>query len=630
MKRLFTSLALCLLVSMSLTLAATTSIAAHAQTAYVPVSAPYAQEIVLAAIKAHSELQKLGLHAIPPEQKDYAIIANGIPSKIGKPSSDADLVVLHTSKPTVKRDEKGKFFDLCLPISDASGNALGITVMEIPYAHASSEEDALAKAAIVRDELQHKITNHDQLFESTDVALKSIDTISLGAQGKRFDHFGVDLKHHRLFLAAEDAHSVLLLDSVDSRLIGKIDGFGAPHAILYREDLNRIYVTDGAAGDGKTGAVKIFDGKSLQLAGSVPLAADTDSIGYDASRHLLYVDNGGKDAGGMKYSLVSVIDTTVNTKVTDIRIDSETLEAMALDIWRPRMYVNNRAQNQITVIDRWKNKVVASWPVTLGKDNVAMALDEVHQRLFVGCRGGQVVVFDTNTGKELQALTITKGVDDMEYDAVSKRLYAAGGGTVDVFAETDADHFRSLGSFPAGEGARNARLVPAINRYYVAVPQGQDGNASVHIFQPLNYALPKPTKPEESVEVNAPFALKLDLATMSAHPDLRKMGFHGVPPGGKDSVIIANANTVRIGFKSSAGDLDAVKDGKTYCIKRDDGSFYNAKLPLKDASGKTIGILVMEIPFTSVADEAGAVHMAEEIREELAPKIPSYGVLFQQ
>jgi DNA-binding beta-propeller fold protein YncE len=629
MKPLLATSALSLHLSISTALAAI-SISASAQAVYVPVYAPYAQQLVLATKKSHAELQKLGLHAIPPGEKDYAIIANGIPSKIGKKSSEGDLKVVQSGAPTVKRDEKGKFFDLCLPIADAANNVFGITVMEIPYADSANEQDALAKATVVRDEMQRKISSYDQLFEKTDVALKDIESIPLGAQGKRFDHFGVDLKHHRLFLAAEDSHSVLMVDSVDSRLTGKIDGFGVPHAILYRDDLNRIYVTDGKADSGKAGALKIFDGKDDHLLSSVPLAADADSIGYDPARLLLYVDNGGKDAG-LPYSLVSVIDTTAGAKTADIRVESGTLEAMALDLWRPRMYVNNRAQNQVTVIDRWQNKVIASWPVTLGKDNVAMTLDEAHQRLFVGCRSGQVVVFDTNTGKELQAFAITPGVDDLEYDPASKRVYAAGGGTVDVFEETDADHFRSLGNFATGTGAKTGRLVSAINRYYAAVPGGQDGNAKVQVFQPLNLPPgPKPPAPEEPVKVDAPFALKLEIATLSAHPDLRKMGLHAIPPGGKDSVIIANANTARIGFKSSDGDLAAVKDGKTYCAKRDDGSFFNAKLPLKDASGNTIGILVMEIPFTSASNETEAVQKAESIRQELAQQIPAYDSLFQR
>src|SRR5258708_6482901 len=314
--------------------------------------------------------------------------------------------------------------------------------------------------------MQRKIANQDQLFEATDVPLKELQTIPLGSEIKgHFDHFGIDLKHNRLFATAEDSHSVLVLNSVDSALSTEIPGVAIPHAVLYREDLDRIYVTDG--GDG---ALKIFDGKTYHLIGNVALSKDADSVGYDASRRYLYINNGGKDAGN-PYSLVSVVDTTAGKKITDIRVEGDTLEAMALDMWRPRLYLNNRAQNSIVVIDRWKNTIIASWPVTMGKDNVAMGLDEQHQRLFVGCRSGQVVVFDTNTGKELHSLPIAKGIDHLEFDVASKRLYAIGGGKVDVFQEIDADHYHSLGTVAAGSGARTARLVAPSNRYFVSVPQ---------------------------------------------------------------------------------------------------------------------------------------------------------------
>lgn len=595
-----------------------------AQAIYVPVNAPYAQDLVIATKKAHPELQKLGIHAIPPGESDYAIIANAITSKIGKKSSAADLTVVHTGKATVKRDEPGKFFDLCLPIADSSGRPIGITVMEIPFAFARDAEDALAKAAAVRDQMQAGIASQTKLFEQTHAPLMPIDSIALPAtvQG-RFDHFGVDLKHNRLFATPEDHHAVLVLDLVSGKPIAEIPGIAKPHAVLYRDDVDRIFVTDGDAG-----ALKIFYGKTYQPAGAIPLAKDADSIGYDAASQRLYVVNGGKDAG-QPYSMLSVIDTAAGKKLTDIRIDGETLEAMALDAFRPRLYVNNRARNQVTVVDRWKNAVVASWPVKLCSDNVAMALDENHQRLFVGCRSGQVAIFDTNTGKELQSQPITKGVDDMTYDAGSKRLYAIGGGMVDVIQEIDADHFRAIGSVVAGDQAKTGRLVPEINRYFAAVPQAGSGIASIRVLQPLHVPSPKPAEVQGKVTVHAPRALDLDLATLSAHPDLRKMGLHAIPPGGKDSVIIANANTSRIGVASSAGDLDAVKEGKTYCAMKDDGAFYNMKLPLKDVSGRTIGILVMEIPYTSAPNEAAAVRQAERIRNELAQQIPDRDRLFR-
>jgi DNA-binding beta-propeller fold protein YncE len=595
-----------------------------AQGVYVPVNAPYAQDLVVATKNAHPELQKLGLHAIPPGQHDYAIIASPITSKVGKKSSASDLTVVTSGRPTVKPTERGEFFDLCLPISDASGNSIGITVMEIPYAFAKDSDEALAKAVRVRDEMQNKIASHDQLFADTDQPLQKMQSIALGAGVKgRFDHISVDLKHNRLFAAAEDTHAVLILDSVDSSMTTQISGIGKPHAILYREDLDRIYITDG-----DDGTLKIFNGKTYQPVSSVALAKDADSIGYEPSRHLLYIDNGGKDAG-QRYSMVSVVDATAGKKLTDIRVESDTLEAMALDIWRPRMYVNNRAGNQVTVINNWTNSITASWPITMGHDNVAMGLDEAHQRLFVGCRDGHVVIFDSNTGKQLQALSISKGIDDLEYDIASRRLYAIGSGKIDVYQEIDADHYHSLGTITVGAEAKTARLVAAVNRYFVAVPQTAYNQASVESFQPINIPVATPVAAEVSQPVAAPHALKIEMEMLSAHPDFRKMGLHAVPPGGKDSVIIANANTSRIGIKSSQGDLDAVKDGKIYCIKRDDGSFFNVKMPLQDISGRVIGILVMEMPITSADDEKEAVHKALGIQHEVAQMIPDYQSLFQ-
>ncbi|MGA2847601.1 MAG: YncE family protein [Terracidiphilus sp.] len=606
-----------------LMLAAAVTAGLPAQTVYVPVNAPYAQSLVIATKNAHPELQKLGLHAMPPGEHVYAIIANAIPSKIGKESSATDLSVVTSRKPFAKIDEKGKFYDLRFPISDASDNFIGFTVMEIPFTAATDLNDALAKGTVVRDELQKKIPGHDQLFQATDapaVVMPSMD-YAAAIQG-RFDHFAVDAEHNRLFSTAEDSHAVVVFDLVNGTEIKSIAGLVRPHAILYRADLNRIYLTDG--GDGR---LKVFDGSSYEQVGSVQLEKDADSIGYDLTTKYLYIDNGGKDAG-KPYSFVSIVDTSSNTKVADIRIDSNTLEAMALDTFRPRMYVNDNAQNKVTVIDRLNRKVLASWPLTMGKLNVAMGLDEQRQRLFIGCRSGQIVVLDSNTGKELQALPITKGIDDLQFDPASKRLYAIGDGTVDIYQEADADHYHLLGNIPVGAGAKTGTIVPSMNRYFAAVPASSSSPAKVGILQPVNLPIAASTSAEERVSLNAPQALRLDLETMSAHPDLRKMGIHAIPPGGKDSVIVANANTMRVGYKSSQGDLDAVKDGNTYCVKRDDGSFFNAKLPLKDASGHVIGILVMEIPFTSAPTQEQAIHEAEAIRAEVAAKIPDYEWLF--
>src|SRR6202790_5147769 len=250
--------------------------------------------------------------------------------------------------------------------------------------------------------------------------LKLAQTLTLPSDIKgNFDHFGVDLKGNRLFATPEGYKAVLVFDLKSGKPIHTITGIGKPHAVLYREDLNRIYITDGDAGD-----LKIFDGKNYALLSSVKLLEDADSIGYDPKTKYLYIDNGGGDVH-QTYSMLSVVDTTAGKKLADIKIDGDTLEAMALEKSSPKIYVNNKAKSQVDVIDREKRTLIASWPITKAKTNVAMAYDEANHRLFIACRSGGIVVLDTESGKEITALPITKGVDDAVYDPESKRVYAS-------------------------------------------------------------------------------------------------------------------------------------------------------------------------------------------------------------
>src|SRR6266478_2050681 len=319
-----------------------------------------------------------------------------------------------------------------------------------------------------------------QARSQTAAPIKLLQTYELPAEVKgNFDHFGIDLKGGRLFATPEGYHAVVVFDLKTGKLLHKIDGIGKPHAVLYREDLNRIYVTDGDAGD-----LKIFDGTTYKQGSSVKLLEDADSIGYDPATKYLYVDNGGGDVH-QTYSMLSVIDTTAGKKLADLKIDGETLEAMALEKSTSKMYVNNRARNQISVVDREKRALVASWPVTQCKPNVAMTLDEANHRLFVACRSGVISVLDTQTGKEVTSFPITKGVDDITYDPASKRVYAACDGAVDVYEQSGRDSYKLLGKVSTGPMGRTARLVPELKRYFVAVPQHGATSARVLVFEVL-------------------------------------------------------------------------------------------------------------------------------------------------
>ena len=64
----------------------------------------------------------------------------------------------------------------------------------------------------------------------------------------RFDHVLVEVKSHRVFTTPQAAKSVMVFDLKSRKLIHTISGIEIPHHLLYREDLNRLYVTDGGGG----------------------------------------------------------------------------------------------------------------------------------------------------------------------------------------------------------------------------------------------------------------------------------------------------------------------------------------------------------------------------------------------
>jgi hypothetical protein len=135
---------------------------------YMKVHAPFAEDLVNKVKSAHNdEIVKLGIHAVPPGEKDNVIIANITPSKIGKKSSDGDMKNLAIGKPVAKKLEKDRTFDLLIPLTDAKGRDIngGFVVMEVPFTKASSEEEAIKIGIAIRDDVQKQIPSKKALYQ---------------------------------------------------------------------------------------------------------------------------------------------------------------------------------------------------------------------------------------------------------------------------------------------------------------------------------------------------------------------------------------------------------------------------------------------------------------------------------
>ena len=139
------------------------------------------------------------------------------------------------------------------------------------------------------------------------------------------------------------------------------------------------------------------------------------------ARGLVYVAHAEKS--------LAVVDAKTYGLKADIEISRATAKRFILEAAnRPRLYIACPDAGEVTVIDTDKNEVTAHYPVKMGAEFPAVALDEAAHRLYVGCRKEpMVVVMDTETGKELSSVGIPGDIDDLVYDAKRKQLYASCG-----------------------------------------------------------------------------------------------------------------------------------------------------------------------------------------------------------
>ena len=293
-----------------------------------------------------------------------------------------------------------------------------------------------------------------------------------------FDHFTADVAGNRLFSTAEENSKVLVFDLKTNALIHTISDLKAPHSMLYREDLKKLFVVDG-----DLGVVKIYDTNSYKPVGSIKLREGADASAYDPATKYLYVVNGGKDAK-LPNAYIAVIDTSTEKQVGEIKVDSNDVEGMVMEKSGPRLFVDIRGNNSIEVFDRTKRTLIATWSVAdAAKKPTAIALDENGHRLFVGTRDpGKLVVLDSDSGKIVTSMSGAAMVDDMAYDAASKRIYFAGTMFIDVFHQRDGDHYDQIGHIPTSFRAKTAILVPELNRYYLGVPHHETQAAELRVY----------------------------------------------------------------------------------------------------------------------------------------------------
>jgi len=294
--------------------------------------------------------------------------------------------------------------------------------------------------------------------------LKLIATTPMPGYTGDFDHFGLDLKGNRLFLASEDQKTVEVFDLRTGERIHSIKGFGQPLTMAYLAESNRLIVADG----GDTDAVELVDCKEYKIISTLKLGPGVDHSAYNPLNKYFYVENGGGPDG--KTHVLTIIDTRSFKQVGEVAgLPGNSNEGMVIDREGKKLYVNLTGSDEIGVIDLNTRQLIARWPLPDAHVAHAIALDEPNHRLFTATRKpAQFMVFNMDTGKVVTTLPCVSVNSDMSLDVARKRIYVTGSETASVFEQSDADHYEHIAEVPTAYRAKSSIFVPELKRLYVA------------------------------------------------------------------------------------------------------------------------------------------------------------------
>ena len=123
------------------------------------------------------------------------------------------------------------------------------------------------------------------------------------------------------------------------------------------------------------------------------------------------------------------------------------------------------------------------------------------------------------------------------------------------------------------------------------------------------------------------YAQKLVDQEIAKHPEIVIMAIHAKSPADAEYPIIAwygpTGGKVRMGKKADDDDMRVVNKGTENLEVNATGDRFEVELPLQDMNKKTVGALAVVYPYKQGDNKAEFKKKAEQIRDDIRPKISS-------
>jgi DNA-binding beta-propeller fold protein YncE len=283
--------------------------------------------------------------------------------------------------------------------------------------------------------------------------LKKVPLGTAPGGGEYFDYVTIDAAARRVYFS--HGAEVKVLDADNFSVVGTISGLKRCHGILVLPELGKGFITDGDAGK-----VVVFDLKTLKMTSEIKNSPDTDSLIYDPASKLIFTFNGdSKNA--------TVIDPVKETVVKTIDLDGGVEQSVADG--KGTIYDNNEEKNDVAVIDTKTLTVRARWPVAPAGSPVALDMDREHRRLFSSGRDPKfLILMDADSGKVLQSLPISSGVDGTIFEPETGLVFVSTrAGKLHIFHEDSPDKLSEVETIDTEYGAKTMNIDPKTHNLFL-------------------------------------------------------------------------------------------------------------------------------------------------------------------
>ena len=286
----------------------------------------------------------------------------------------------------------------------------------------------------------------------------------------RISQITFDSRRQLLYIVAPENNSIEIVNLKNYSIKKQITSILEPKGISYIKETDILIITSGI--DGK---YFVLNASDLTILHSFSIGPKPSGIKYDSISKRIYI--------GFGYGSISEIEPNTFENLIEYKLEGSPEEFQFHENGN-KFFVNIPSMLHFEVIDKTKKKVVSKIKINGATNNFPMAIDTKTRRLFIGCQSpAKVVIFDTETYRQLTSFDCDGDPNNIFYDPVKLRIYlSCGAGFINIFEQITGDEFKLIEKRPTRNGARTSLYIPELDLFVVAIPSSLNRPAEIVIF----------------------------------------------------------------------------------------------------------------------------------------------------